>query len=377
MNVIIKIFKKIINNKKMILAFIFLIVFLQKCTVINITSSSLFKKKAYNNYTYLHEGVKNDHSEIVKISKYPYNSIMYDDKENYFIIYGDYDIRKINSKGVEEFFISSTGDVSYANSGWFVFTKNMVYDLSKTPVTKTKINNIIHASGEQLELDGFLNLLNQYYQKAHTVIYAEETSADKNHKVYLKTENEWMGIYISKLESSGVNFYHDGEILQKFPEKFQRLIYLKNPVNNVYSSRSSGSETFSSYPDVLRLTKEEDMEYPDNKKIDISFYQKEETLGVIAYTSIPTSFKGTAYFNLKIGDQRYRFKEMGSNRIGLFSKVNHDLSYYSLPKQYLKKSEVSFLKVFSPSSKLKTKSEGLYVVRPINIQKPEKSNQIN
>jgi len=112
------------------------------------------------------------------------------------------------------------------------------------------------------------------------------------------------------------------------------------------------------------------MEYPDNKKINISFYEKEKTLHVIPYTGIPTSFKGTAYFNLKIGDEAYRFKEMGSNNIGFSFKVNHDLSYYSLPKKYLKKSEVSFLKVFSPSSKLKTKSEGLYVVRPISIQKP-------
>jgi len=219
MNFIIKILRKIINNKKMILAFILLIVFVEKCTVINIMSSSLFKKKAYNNYTYLHQGVKNVDSEIVKISESPYNSIMYDEKENYFIIYGDYDIRKINNNGVEEFLISRTDDVSYANSGRFVFAKNMVYDLSQASVTKTKINNIIYPSGEQLELNGFLNLLNQYYQKANTVIYAKETSVAKNHKVYLKIENEWIGVYLSKLESSGINFYPTGKILQKISRK--------------------------------------------------------------------------------------------------------------------------------------------------------------
>lgn len=367
MNLIVKTLKKIKNNKKMILAIILLLFFIEQFTVINIISSSLFKKSEYDDYTYIYQGVKNNHSEIIRLSESPYNSIMYDEKDNYFIVYGDDEIRKINNKGVEEFLISRNDDVSYANSGKFVFTKDMVYDFSKEIIKGTKIKKVIDVSGEQLELDGFLSLLSNYYQKANTVIYANvETFGAKNHKVYLKIEDEWIGIYISMLKSTGINFYPSGQILKKFPEKFPKLIFLKNPINNVYSSRSSGNENFSSVPDDLKLTKEEEMEYPSNNKINISFYQKERTSGVIAYTSIPVSFKGTAYFDLEIGKEAYKFKEMGIKNIGFSFTVKHDISYYVLPEKYLKKSEVSFLKVFPSSNLHKTDSKGLYVVRPIH-----------
>lgn len=358
-----------IKNKKMILAFILLVllvIFVEKCTVINVIS--FFKNSEYDDYTYLYEGVNNDNSEIVRISDSPYNAVAYDDIENYFIVYGDDQIRKINSIGVERFLIAKQDNISYSNLGAFVFTDTIVYDLSQEIIIKTKIKKIIHASGEQLELNGFLNLLSHYYQKANTVIYANvDNFSTNNYKVYLKIENDWIGLYISKNDSVGINFYSSGEILKKFPEKFRRLIFLKNPVNDVYSTRSSGSENFSSFPDQLTLSKEEAMEYSTNKKINISFYQKEKTFGVIPYTSIPVSFRGTAYFDLEIGKEEYKFKEMGVKNIGF--TVKHDISYYMLPKKYVKNSEVTFLKVFPSSNLLETGSEGLYVVRPINNKK--------
>lgn len=364
MHLTIKILK---SNKKMILAIILLVVFIEQFTVINIKGSSLFKKREYNNYTYIYQGVSNSDSELIRLSKSPYNSIMYDEIGNYFIVYGDDQIRKINSKGVEEFVISRNDDVSYANSGTFVFTKDEVYDLSQPTIKKTKIKKVIEANGEQLELNGFLNMLSHYYQKATTVIYANvETFGAKHYKVYLKIENNWIALYISKKKSKGIRFYPSGELLKKFPEKFQKLIFLKNPVNNTYSSRSSGNETFSSMSYNFKLTKEDELEYPSNKNINISFYEKKNRSGVVAYTSIPTSFMGPAYFNLKIRNKVFNFKEIGIKNVSSLFTIKHYISYYVIPKKYFTKSEVSFLKVFPNTDLHHTGSEGLYVVRPIN-----------
>lgn len=351
----------------MILALIVLVVFIEKCTVINILSSSLFKNKEYDNYAYLHEGVGNDNSKIVRISESPYNTIAYDEKGNHFIVYGDDKILKIDSRGVEKFSIPREDGVSFANLGSFVFTDTEVYDLSQKTVEKTKIKKIIHATDTQLTLKGFLNLLGDYYEKASIVIYANEgTFNTKNHKVYLKIADDWIGLYILKNASYAMDFHSSGEILKKFPKKSKSLLLLKNPVNNIYSTRSSGSESFSSVPDDLELTKEKEIEYPGNEKIHISFYQKEKTLGTIVYTSIPVSFKGTAYFDLNIGKNNYKFKEMGAKSVGFVSEVKHGISYYVLPKKDIKNSEVSFLKVFPASNMLETGSKGVYVVRPIN-----------
>lgn len=356
-----------IKNKKMILAFIVLIVFIEKCTVINILSPSLLKKSKYDDYTYLYEGVTTTNSEIIRISESPYNAIAYHEKENYFIVYGDDKISKLNSRGVENFSIDIQEGVCFADFGAFVFTDTKVYDLSQEIIKEIKIKKIIHATEEQVKLKGFLNLLNQYYNKASKVLYIATYDPD-NHKVFLKIGNDWIGLYISKKNSFGINFHSNGEILKKFPEKYKRLIVLKNPVNEVYSTRSSGSETFSSLSYDVAPSKEEELDYPKNKKITISYYQKEKTLAVFPYTSIPVSFRGDAYFNLKIGNELYKFKEMGVKSVGFSFTIAHDISYYVLPKKYNKNSAVSFLKVFPSSSLRETGSKGLYVVRPIHTK---------
>ena len=239
----------------------------------------------------------------------------------------------------------------------------------KNIIKETQLKEIILATNEQIELTGFLNLLTKYYQNASTVIYANVDNFNaENYKVYLKIKNDWTALYISKNNSTDINFYPSGDILTKFPEKYQHLILLKNPINDVYSTRNSGSETFSSTPDDLTLTNESKLEYPSNEKITISFFQKEKTFGTIVYTNLPMSFKGSAYFNLKIGEENFNFKEMGVKHIGFDFTVKHDLSYYVLPKKYGVHSKVSFLKVFPASNLLDTGSKGIYIVRPLTCK---------
>jgi len=349
------------KNKKMILGCFLLLVFIQKCTPINITSASLFKKKEYENYNYLKDGVNSENFKIERISENGYNLIGYDEIGNYFIVYGDEKITKINNVGEEQFKIDRLGNVSYANFGSYVFTDSEIYDLTQEKIKVTPLNKIIDFSNKELNKEGFFKLMETYYNKASHVVYAFNT---KNYKVYLKIENEWLGIYISRFKSSGINFYPTGEIVKKYPEKFKKLLFLKNTVDNVYSTRSSGNEGFSSVPDSVILTDEMNLEYPKYKEIKTSFYQKDNTYGTIAYTSIPVSFIGTSYLKLEINKEVFKFKEKGIKRIGVLSSPKHYLSYYVLPKRYTNKSKVSFLKLFYPTNIGASGSKGLYIIRP-------------
>lgn len=357
------------KSNKMILTltiFISILVFLEKCTVINIVSPPIFKNKKYINYSYLHKGIHNTKSEIIQISDSPYNIIAYDDISNYFIVYGDNKIRKINSRGVHSFTLNKGDGISFSNLGPFVFTDSTVYDLSQENIEAKKIKTIIHADNELLKFKGFMAFLNNYYSQASVVIYANTDDFSANdYKVYLKIDDDWMGLYIAKQLSEGINFYSQGDVKKKYPEKFNKLLLLKNPVNNVYSSRSSGNENFSSVPDALELTKESKLDYLHDEEINISYYQKENTSSVIAYTNIPISFVGTAYFDLKIRNEIYKFKENGFKSIGLFSAIKHDISYFLIPHKYFDNSEVSFLKLFPSSNSYLTGSKGLYIVRPL------------
>ena len=103
------------------ISLLLLLVFFEKCTVINITS--LFKKKEYDNYPYLYEDVTNTNFEIVRLSESPYHTIAYDEKKNYFIIYGDDEIRKINSLGADLFSLKKTDDLKFFKSRCICFYK--------------------------------------------------------------------------------------------------------------------------------------------------------------------------------------------------------------------------------------------------------------
>ncbi|WBX78191.1 hypothetical protein PG911_08035 [Tenacibaculum ovolyticum] len=353
------------KNIKMILGFLFILIFIQKCTTINITSASIFKKKEYETYNYLKDGVNSEKFQLERISENAYNLIGYDEIGNYFIVYGDEKITKINSVGEEQFKIDRLGNVSYANFGSYVFTDSEIYDLTQEKIKVTSLNKIIDFSNKELNKEEFFKLMETYYSKASHVIYANvETFSAKNYKVYLKIENEWLGIYISQNKSTGINFYPTGEIVKKYPEKFKKLLFLKNTVDNVYSTRSSGNEGFSSVPDPVILTKEDDLEYPKYKEIKTSFYQKEKTYGTIAYTSIPVSFIGTSYLKLEINKEVFKFKEKGIKSIGVLSSPKHYLSYYVLPEPFINKSQVSFLKLFYPTNIGASGSKGLYIIKP-------------
>ena len=77
------ILKMIKKNKIMILGFVLLVFFIEKCTVINIISSPLFKNSKYDKYSYLQDGLNTGKTEVIRISESPYNAIGYDEKGNY------------------------------------------------------------------------------------------------------------------------------------------------------------------------------------------------------------------------------------------------------------------------------------------------------
>ncbi|QQY83149.1 hypothetical protein JJL45_03910 [Tamlana sp. s12] len=350
----------------MILALIVIVLIIQKCTVLDLSPLALVNKNKYTDYKYLHEGVRNPNTEIVKVSDTPYNTIGYDEKHNYFVVYSDDHIHKINSAGVEIFKIAKH-NTSFTELGPYIFENDSVYDLTEKYIGKTEIKEVIPFSIETHHEDNFTKLLEQYYHKASAVYYANVGPYGPEHlKIYLKTANTWTLLNILKKGYTfGESYGGYDNFLKAFPEKYQRYIYLKNPVNQVYSSRNAGSETFSSIPDDITLTMEDSLEYPEHKNIKVSYFKKQKVASVIAYTGIPVSFSGPAYINIKISGNVFKVKEMGHKSAGISFGIQHFISYYMLPKNFEKQSNISFLKIFPSASNLNSGSEGLYVIRPL------------
>ena len=159
------------KRKKMIFGYVLLfLIFLNKFTVVNITSASIFKKKEYNNYSYLKNGIESEHYQIKRISEEPYSAIVYDPLDNFFIVYGPRKIQKISTEGKEEIEFSNSNDVTYTNFGHYVFTDTTAYDLSEKIVKSEKLKEVISPT-KDLSSEDLLTLFEGFYRKASVVIY--------------------------------------------------------------------------------------------------------------------------------------------------------------------------------------------------------------
>lgn len=82
-----------------ILVFIVLIfLFLDRCTSVNISTSSLFQNSKYNNFKYLKDGVSSENYEILRLENTNY-PILYDTLQNTFYINCGDGICKIDGDG--------------------------------------------------------------------------------------------------------------------------------------------------------------------------------------------------------------------------------------------------------------------------------------
>ncbi len=116
----------------LLLLFIFI---LDQCTTINITSAGIFKKKEYDSYKYLKDGVESEKYILKKISSGNYSgTVLYDPKNNFFTLRNHEGFRKINAEGEVEILIKYEDNIDFPFRTHYIFTDSLVYDLSKEKV---------------------------------------------------------------------------------------------------------------------------------------------------------------------------------------------------------------------------------------------------
>ncbi len=344
--------------KKKIKYLVFVIlalIIVDRCTLVHITSSPIFKKREFKTYPFLSDGVTSDNYEIKNINNVVNSDISYDTLNNYFLVNEGREIKRISAKGlIENTLEVFPHDLYFTIQSHYVLgttRDSVIYDLSKSNIQEKFITKIITIT-PQNPLENWTSL----YNKADVVFYRRKFKGNRDsYPIYLRIDGKWL-----------VLMYSDDDyytIKETFPEKYKRLVFLKDYKNKRYSI--NGEESF------MQLNRGEDNIVVENtfnaseKGIKNVFFSKENTyerfnpFGFIEF--MPTMFVGTGYFQLEKDQDVLKFK----NKMllhALSQKKYSELYHFSIPERFKKNSEVSFI-LFKPYSNYSDYEGGISIVK--------------
>jgi len=329
---------------------ILLLIILDKCTSVNITSASIFKKKEYKSYPFLKDGVNSENYEIKHIVNSNYGlEIVYDTMNNYFIVDTEYlSTQKINYKGE----ITVYRGYHPKQSHYVIGENNVIYNLSKKENQKEFVSKTINIDHIKTFIDWF-GFYTSYYEKADVVIYKEDINNKTNPLfIYLNINNKWFLIPIlEELEDELSNYKND------FPAKGQKLIYLKDYNNKLYSKDNPSRTSLPWKNSKVKTNKE---------NLKMKFFTKEfvyDRYYLIYFSLNPIRFKGVAFYNLENNGEVLKFKNTLHKSI--FVKDRPVLYHFTLPQQFRNKTQISFI-CYDPYIGNRVDGEGLYIVKRRN-----------
>lgn len=356
--------------KLLILCGILFLLILDRCSSINISTSTIFRNPKHKNYPNIEEGVKSEKFEIVKISSDPYSTISYDSINNCFLVHLETKMIKIDHTGkimadvdLGNFNVSATSHYAYNDSS--------IIDFSEEDIKAEKFKVIVNAD-YSLTLDEWEIVFDTYYSRSETVLFESfNTDGIGQGQFYFKMDGIWILLYANRdidvntardsdnnviFNLEGMNFL----TIEDYPEKMNQMILLKDETTKTYSNRGYTTDSELS-PNYMAVFKDK-YTYPGYSKKTLSFH-KERVDETFYYLNIPSYLGGTAYYRLKKDNETFNFKAYAAKFVFSF-KVNENFCWFHLPEKLNNKSEVSFLNFRYPTSvDENNKNIGLYIVR--------------
>lgn len=381
----------------LVILVIFIVMFIEKCSLVNLSTADIFRPKAYKNFKGLPDTIQSPGYEIVSVpGDFP---ILFDSIKKEFYLSNDKGLTKIDAHGNIMFSEDLqkekyTSVFDFANFSPYVFAENGVYDFSGNQLRYTVFSEIHNVKNEISDSD-FKSLFEKYYRDAEIVIYETSRNVDSERDcfpMYFKIKNQWILLFSQK---GDYRFTHQlssdnndviGQIdFENFPAKFsdKRLIVLKDYKNGIYSTKQVGTKIDDKYLDTYytQIVKERKLNYVTSNKFKLLSYKKESYYYTGGYWDLPDwvspSFINTAYFQLTYNNEKLFFKEKAI-KYYIDAKCKNDLYLYELPVNFRKNTKIAFMDynldigghindstgVVDPI----IKNTGLYIIRPRNAR---------
>ena len=377
-----------------IVLFVLNLIFIDRCSLINLSTADLFRSKELLNSKSLIDTVASQNYEIIPLkADFP---ILYDSIQNEFYLANQQGLTKIDGQGnllISDALLSEkyTSVFDFANFTPYVFAEKGVYDFSGNKLVYTLFSKVLNANNEISDAD-FKTLFENSYRDATLVIYGTDRNLDYEkecYPMYFKIKNEWILIFCQKGDTRFSHLltskdYNDviGQIdFENNPAKFadKRLMVLKDVKNGIYSTKQFGKKIDDQYLDTYYsiLLKERKLDYKSTNEIKLRSRKKEAYHFTGSFIDLPNwinpTFLNTAFFELNYNNEKLFFKEKAI-KYSHESNCKNELFLYELPINFKKQTKVAFLHyalnlggyendstgIFVPE----IKNTGLYLIRP-------------
>lgn len=333
-----------------------LLLWLERCTTLNVTSPDFLRPAQLNDAPLLKDLSGSASRAIAHISD-PYRShITYDPKGEYFIVVGR-EIMKFDRTGRKTFTFANNAASQLPPFSHFIVTPEAVYDLSRTPPLPEPVVQVVNGKKDRnFTLAYWEKSYAEAYAKADTVILASFFPDLRKQPSFMRIDGQWVLFYTSTSNDKMDVDWELGATIEGFPAKMDRTILLKDPVSGRYAANSDGLR------DGEVALPEDALTYPPLGQLKTLRFDKTYVSEQVAYTPIPIILAGPAWYRLSIGDEAMTFRETGIRHV--FGPFESKLSWFILPEPYSAKTDVSFLE-FRPTNNIDTEgSDGLYIIRP-------------
>ncbi len=364
---------------------IFTLLFIEKCSLINLSTADIFRPKSYKNFKGLLDTVQSKNYEIVLIDgDFP---ILYDSIKNEFYLSNKNGLTKIDANGNILFKANLSAEkyttvFDFENFTPYVFTDRGVYDFTGDNLKYIPFSKIENLKNEISNFD-FKNIFENYYRTAEVVIYDGDRNIDIErdcYPMYFKINNEWILLFSQKGDRRFTNDTIGQRNFESFPPKFSnnRLIVLKDFNNAVYSTKQISEKISDEYlaTYIGQILKEQKLDYNSSNSIKMVSHKKDSYYFTGSYFDLPDwvspSSICTAYFELNYNNEKLFFKEKALKYYSDYKSKN-DLYLYELPQSMRNKSKLAFLDydldIGGHMDSLgnvipEIKNAGIYLIRP-------------
>lgn len=347
------------------------------CTTINLSPKLMINKSTYNKFPELSDGLEWGKFKMQRISEISNVNIRYFPVNNFFIVNNytsseDFNPIKIDSLGdtVFQLHLTRKDDFNFVDQiNCFIIGANGIFDFSADKPTAVPFSNVLNKDNT-LTSEKWIQTFEEHYEQADIVLYGWITDLQMAQCVYFQSAGKWTKLYT--FLNSGPNFIStQGSKIKckikrkEIPEKVYEVHFLKDVAKQNYSNEHrytdyyitpfNTNQTF--FPDQL-------LTYKKTGTIKMLAFSKEtSTSDGYMNPGIPTLFYGTAFYEMNFDGAILNFKNNALKSNGFGEKVETDMFVFSLPENFLNKSEVSFLAYDYGINVNENGKKGIYVIR--------------
>ncbi len=372
---------------------VIILFFLDQCTLINITTSDIFKPSYYINSKQLSQKITSEKYELVPVNgTFP---VLFDSIKNEFYVKNENGLIKYDSVG--NIIISADLPKEYSSTSEFenfipyVIVEKGVYDFTSDKLVYKELSKILNFKNEMSEQE-FNDAFEKNYKAADIVIYDSEFYVEHKRMctpMYFRIGGNWTLLYsktdayrYTHQDNQGIDDIIIGRVdHMDFPAKFNNtgLTVLKDNKNGIYSTIQNVEKVTDEYFQTFVKLKlnEENFNYSTSNEVSLASRKKESFDNDKYYLGIPSfiapDFINIGYYKIEFNNENLYFKEKALKQFGHL-KCTTETYLYEVPTRFRKKTKVAFLYYgldlggnYDSSTGVTDqiiKNNGLYIIRP-------------